>query len=40
MELLLQLPCGNVVLVSLLGDQTQDCGADQLLLVLGEQMLL
>ena len=39
-ELLLELPGGDVVLVALLGDQTQDGGADQLLLVLSEQMLL
>ena len=39
-ELLLELPGGDVVLVALLGDQTQDGGADQLLLVLSEQVLL
>ena len=39
-ELLLELPGGNVVLVALLGDQAQDGRADQLLLVLSEQVLL
>ena len=39
-ELLLELPSGNVVLVALLSDQAQDGRADQLLLVLSEQVLL
>ena len=38
-ELLLQLQGGDVVLVSLLSDQGADGAADQLLLVLGEQVL-